>query len=82
MELPISRSALDRLGKRLSQPDGVTDADYDLLRQVLRVYEEALSTVRDQLEALGFEVANRLKTTGTLVEKQLLDQPVGAGEED
>jgi len=67
--LPISRTALDRLGKRLSQPDAATEDDYAQLSQVLRVYELALSTVRNQLEASGFEVANRLKTTGTLVEK-------------
>lgn len=69
MQLPISRNALDRLGQRLSQPDRATDADYDLLRQVLHVYEAALSSVRIELEALGFAVANRLKTTSTLVEK-------------
>jgi hypothetical protein len=69
VELPISRGALDRLGKRLVSPDGITDADAELFSQILRVYDQALAAVCNQLRIRHFRVTNRLKTEGTLLDK-------------
>lgn len=67
--LPISRSALDRLGERLAASDEVDDADLDLLRDVLNAYQAALAEVQDRLVALGYAPTTRTKTTGVLIEK-------------
>jgi hypothetical protein len=67
--LPISRSALDRLGERLAASDDITDDDYALLLQVLTAYQAALGETRERLVALGYAPTTRTKTTGVLIEK-------------
>jgi hypothetical protein len=67
--LPISRSALDRLGERLAASDDITDADYALLLEVLSAYQEALLETRERLVALGYSPTTRTKTTSVLVDK-------------
>ena len=67
--LPISRSALDRLGERLAASDDITDADYDLLLQVLTAYQAALGETQERLVRLGYAPTTRTKTTSVLIEK-------------
>lgn len=67
--LPISRSALDRLGERLAASDHISDADYDLLAQVLDAYRVAMDETRDRLIRLGYAPTTRLKTTAVLIDK-------------
>jgi ppGpp synthetase/RelA/SpoT-type nucleotidyltranferase len=69
MGLPISRSALDRLGERLAASPVAEDSDLDLLEQVLGAYQDALDTVETDLATIGYQPTTRLKTTGTLIEK-------------
>ncbi|MGL5865104.1 MAG: RelA/SpoT domain-containing protein [Dermatophilaceae bacterium] len=68
MPLPISRSALDALGKRL-RADDVSDADWQLLQDVLDCYQAALDAAQEQLAELGLSSTSRVKSTGTLVDK-------------
>lgn len=68
MPLPISRSALDRLGKRLC--DGVVSSeDWGSFADVLDAYQATLDDAQGVLEAAGFEPTTRVKSTGTLIEK-------------
>lgn len=67
--LPISRSALDRLGERLVADDRISDADYALLLDVMTAYQQALDEARRRLVALGYEPTTRVKTTSVLVDK-------------
>lgn len=67
--LPISRSALDRLGERLAASEEISDADYDLLLQVLTAYQAALVETQDRLTSLGYAPTTRVKTTGVLIDK-------------
>lgn len=67
--LPISRSALDRLGERLAASEQISDDDYALLASVLDAYAVALSDVQQRLTALGYAPTTRVKTTGVLIEK-------------
>jgi hypothetical protein len=77
MPLPISRTQLDLLGKRLAAADVVSDEDYSLLQSVLVVYDEALAYVLSRLEGLGFAATGRLKTTGTLIDKLRREHGMG-----
>ncbi|HVX46258.1 MAG TPA: RelA/SpoT domain-containing protein [Mycobacteriales bacterium] len=75
MTLPISKTQLDKLGKRLAASEQISDADYELLEQVLSAYDELRDHVQGRLFELGFEnVTGRVKTTGTLVEKLRREQ--------
>lgn len=67
--LPISRSALDRLGKRLAASDIVSDEDSDLLLEVLSAYQAALDEVQQRLAAVGYRATSRVKTTRVLIDK-------------
>ena len=67
--LPISRSALDRLGERLAAADRISDEDYALLLEVLTAYQDALDEARARLVTLGYEPTTRVKTTSVLIEK-------------
>lgn len=68
--LPISRSALDKLGKRLcAQPHEVAAQDWETLKAVLDVYQTALDDAQDILEKMDFAPTSRVKSTGTLVDK-------------
>lgn len=68
MPLPLSRSALDRLGKRLAA-ETVSTADWGTFETVLDAYQATLDDAQGVLEAAGFEPTTRVKSTGTLVEK-------------
>jgi ppGpp synthetase/RelA/SpoT-type nucleotidyltranferase len=67
--LPMSKTALDRLGARLAAGDQIDDADRETLARVVDVYQQVLDDVKAELTALGHEATTRVKTTGTLVEK-------------
>ncbi|XVV14657.1 RelA/SpoT domain-containing protein [Actinoplanes sp. CA-131856] len=69
MPLPISGSKFDKLGSRLRDAEQFSDADSEMLEQVLAAYDDALTDVRDRLRGLGLEPTTRLKTTQTLVDK-------------
>jgi len=68
----LSRSQVDRLGRRLRRagPTNVSDEDLDLLEKLLAAHAPVLVTVHERLtKALSLPVTPRLKTTDTLVEK-------------
>jgi hypothetical protein len=68
----LSRSRVDRLGKRLrrSGVDALSDGDRDLLEQLVASYGSVQAAVHQRLaEVLGLRPTSRTKTTGTLVEK-------------
>jgi ppGpp synthetase/RelA/SpoT-type nucleotidyltranferase len=67
--LPVSRSALDKLGKRLAADSVVSDADLDLLLEVLTAYQAALDETQQRLRALGYSPTSRTKTTSVLIDK-------------
>lgn len=67
--LPISRSAVDRLGQRLCCDGPISDQDWELLEQVLDAYQEALDSAQVVLEAAGYRPTSRVKSTTTLIEK-------------
>jgi hypothetical protein len=69
VQLPISRTALDRLGKRLIDPGGISAADAELFGQILQAYDQTLADVCERLEKLGYIVTDRLKTKDTLLDK-------------
>ena len=68
MPLPISRSAMDALGKRL-RAGNVSEEDWELLERILAAHQFALDGVVEHLVELGYEPTSRVKSTGTLIEK-------------
>lgn len=70
VSLPVSRSALDRLGKRLAAA-GAEPADEDLeqLLEVLDAYQQALDEAQQRMGRLGYQPTTRTKTTSVLVDK-------------
>jgi ppGpp synthetase/RelA/SpoT-type nucleotidyltranferase len=69
MPLPMSKSALDRLGARLAMATRASDDALDQLAEVIRAYQVVLDEVKTQLVELGFSPTTRVKTKGTLIEK-------------
>jgi DNA-binding ferritin-like protein len=69
MPSPISRSQLDKLGRRLARDEPISDEDYRLLHLAASMYQAELDTVEERLRRLGFQATTRVKTTGTLVDK-------------
>ena len=67
--LPMSKSALDRLGAHLAAGDEVSDADLANLALVVDAYQLVLDQVKAELTRLGYDATTRVKTTGTLVDK-------------
>ncbi len=71
--LPISRSQIDALGKRLTHARTVTDDDLRLLERVLGSYAGVLSVATKRLRQAVPEpelaMTSRVKTTPTLVQK-------------
>ena len=68
----LSRSQVDKLGKRIGTTESLTSADLDLLELVKRERWDALLTVREAIgEAIpaGAVLTERSKTVGTIVEK-------------
>jgi ppGpp synthetase/RelA/SpoT-type nucleotidyltranferase len=81
--LPISRSALDRLGERLAAAERISDDDYALLHEVLSAYQAALGEAGRRLAALGYEPTTRVKTTSVLIDKLRREQGMKLkGEQD
>ncbi|MFN8075442.1 MAG: RelA/SpoT domain-containing protein [Kineosporiaceae bacterium] len=70
MPLPLSRSQLDKLGKRLAAGVGPpSPEDRALLQSVLAAYAVVLDEVVGELRDLGFEPTSRVKTEDVLIEK-------------
>jgi ppGpp synthetase/RelA/SpoT-type nucleotidyltranferase len=69
MPLPVSKSALDRLGVRLVAGDSISDNDLAELARIVNAYQDVLNGVKLRLGELGFSATARMKTTGTLVDK-------------
>lgn len=69
MQLPMSKTALDRLGERMAAAEPVAADDQGPFRQVAAVCQEAAEYVRVQLAEIGYAATPRVKTTGTLVDK-------------
>lgn len=69
MVLPISKSALDRLGVRLAAGEVVSDDDLADLARVVDIYQNVLNGVKLKLTDLAYDATTRIKTTGTLVDK-------------
>jgi len=68
-ELPMTKSALDRLGTRLAAGNRVSNADLEKLAAVAAVCQRVLNEAKAELATLGYQATTRVKTTGTLVEK-------------
>jgi ppGpp synthetase/RelA/SpoT-type nucleotidyltranferase len=69
MGLPVSKSALDRLGVRLASSDSISESDLQELAIVASAYQSALDRAKLHLGQLGYSATTRVKTTGTLIEK-------------
>ena len=69
MPRPISRTQLDKLGRRLARDEPISVDDYRLLHLAAGMYQAELDAVEERLRHLGFQATTRVKTTGTLVDK-------------
>ncbi|MFF7179005.1 hypothetical protein [Streptomyces sp. NPDC008121] len=73
--MPMSNSAVQKLGKRLELPEAVSEDDLTLLEDLLIDYSELLTAVRGVVDELcdvldwPLGVTHRLKTTDTLIQK-------------
>lgn len=67
--MPMSRTAVDRLGKRLAASTEASDEDLDQLLEVLSAYQDALDEAQARLVLLGYHPTSRIKTTSVLIEK-------------
>ncbi|MFJ3282696.1 hypothetical protein [Streptomyces halstedii] len=73
--MPMSNSAVQKLGKRLELPDAMSEADLTLLEDLLIDYSELLTAARGVIDELcdivewPLGVTHRLKTTDTLIQK-------------
>ena len=67
---PLSRSALERLGRRLAAADPPQRADIEQLHVLLAAYGPVLTSAVDRVSAdVGIVPSSRVKTTTTLMEK-------------
>ena len=70
MDLPMSRSAIERLGKRLEKSDTASVDDLASLRELLVAYDEALAVAVNRVQTkTDFNSTSRVKTTGTILDK-------------
>lgn len=69
MPRSISRTQLDKLGRKLARDEPISDDDYRLLQLAAGMYQAELDAVEERLRHLGFQASTRVKTTGTLVDK-------------
>ncbi|MGH2764696.1 MAG: hypothetical protein ACRDKA_02105 [Actinomycetota bacterium] len=65
----LSKSQIDKLGKRLSGSEAASEEDLRALEQVRLAHEPVLQEVVAELRSLGLAVSARLKTTGTIIDK-------------
>ncbi len=67
---PLTKSQIERLGVRLVHGTKPTDADVELLHEVLRMYSEVLAGAVERVrDGLGVSPTSRIKNTGTILEK-------------
>ncbi|MHB1570601.1 MAG: RelA/SpoT domain-containing protein [Solirubrobacteraceae bacterium] len=67
---PLSKSALERLGRRLVASDPPRRADIEQLHVLLAAYGPVLSSAVDRVsEEVGLIPSSRVKTTSTIMEK-------------
>lgn len=69
MSVPLSKSQLEKLGRRLRKSDVPAEDDLDLLTKFRAAHDPALAAAQDALRRLGLEPTSRLKTTGTIIDK-------------
>jgi hypothetical protein len=70
MALPLTKSAMESLGKRLAKQSPPADADIDALQALLLSFDEPLGDAVQLVHArLGLEPTSRIKTTGTILDK-------------
>lgn len=68
--LPMSRSQIKKLGKRLRESQTPANDDLDLLQTLLAAYDIALDIATARIrDHLGVSPGPRLKNTGTIIEK-------------
>jgi prefoldin subunit 5 len=65
----MSKTALDRLGRRLAEGRPANDDDLRQFAIVAEAYQESLDQVERRLDELGYAATTRVKTTTTLIEK-------------
>jgi hypothetical protein len=73
----LSRSQVDRLGRRLRRAEVPSVEDLRLLEQVRRTYEDARLEVVATLLSAGLEGTSRLKTTSTIIDKLRRETTMG-----
>ena len=70
VELPLSRSQIEKLGSRLVSSAEVDDDDLAQLHRLLTTYGEALRETTDRVRStLNLNPTSRVKNTGTILEK-------------
>jgi hypothetical protein len=67
--LPLSRTKIDQLGKRLAGDHVPAEEDLRLLQGLIVAYDEPLADVAATLATVGVAVTTRLKTVATTIEK-------------
>lgn len=65
----LSKSQLERLGRRLRKADVPSEEDLQLLEQFRAAHDTPMAAVEDALRRLGVVPTSRLKTTETIIEK-------------
>jgi ppGpp synthetase/RelA/SpoT-type nucleotidyltranferase len=67
---PLSKSALERLGRRLVATDQAAPGDIERLHVLLAAYGPVLASAVDTVSSeIGLVPSSRLKNTGTIIEK-------------
>ena len=70
MPLPFSKNQVRKLGQRLRAEDVPSDDDLAMLEELLATYDEALNVVVSVIrDSLAIAPSQRLKNTGTIIEK-------------
>lgn len=69
MELPQSKSQIERLGKRLIEPERPAPDDLTKRSDLLLCYDEALASAIHTVRDPCFEPTGRVKNTATILEK-------------
>lgn len=70
MALPLTKSAMEALGKRLVKRSPPASEDFKSLQELLLSFDEPLAIAVDLVrERLGYEPTFRIKTTGVILDK-------------
>lgn len=70
MVLPLTKSAMEALGKRLVKRSSPASDDLKSLQELLLSFDEPLAIAVDLVrDRLGYEPTSRIKTTGTILDK-------------